>query len=1018
MPFIACVLLFLLFLGKDARAQRVERKITEYTESDGLSSRLIQCLLQDSRGVLWFGTPDGLHYYDSYNFNVLRKSSTDTNSISSNYVTKLAEDKTVDIWIGYLYGGVSRYNIATGRFRHFPLKRDTTSDRQGEITMLFIDHLNQVWIGVQHEGLYLLDKATGKYRNYPLTGSDGQPLAATLGAGYNTVYAAREGSNGLLWLATRAGLYQFNTANGQMTTVRRQPLTATAGNDEWFQTVARDQQTLWLGSRSGGLLSYNIDTHQWGQYNMIQTGDANTHRIVDLNLQGNDTIWVLTDNKGPAVFQRSTGKFSFLEAADQRTGQYKDIIRDKANNVWVASDRGLLRIWNLARRFSYIPVPIARAPGREQYAVSKVFVNARYQLTGLHNGDGLHLLDKRTKQRTTLPFHNLPAEDNDLQVTDIHEDRQGRIWVLTRDYLHRLDPQRKTLTIVQPGLGALSNGLSTHLQLLREDAQGRLWIGTRYSGCYVYDADNDQVLAHYAPDATGGRHLPVADIRAIQPDAYGGIWIGGSQGYLGRLARGDRSFTTINTGLGMSVHVVTGIVAGRDGSTWVGTDGGLLQYKTIDHKPVFQKVYTAENGILSDMVQSVVAGIDGQIWCITQTALCRLDPRTGIVVNYGTGEGLENPYIGSRIDTTKTGDMIITSTGGYYEFWPSELDIALYNTQLLITSFTVNGQQRYYGNDLGSFSQIRLKPSENQFTFEFASIDFNRVGSQRYAYMLEGVDKNWIYTRTRYAGYSNLPAGNYTFRVKAVGGSGQEEGSVESVSIYVAGYFYKTWWFAASVFALFCAVIYIVYRIRLRNQRLFYELQTKASLLEKEKAMVMYESLKQQLNPHFLFNSLTSLSSLIRIDANMAGEFLDGLSRTYRYILQNRDKELVPLGDEVQFSENYLRLQQIRFEEALQVRIRVEEQYHHLRIAPVTLQNLLENAIKHNIVTVDEPLVMDVFVEQETLIVKNVLNKKSFVETSNRQGLAQLQSLYQFLSQRPVEIIETAEHFMVKVPLL
>ena len=204
----------------------------------------------------------------------------------------------------------------------------------------------------------------------------------------------------------------------------------------------------------------------------------------------------------------------------------------------------------------------------------------------------------------------------------------------------------------------------------------------------------------------------------------------------------------------------------------------------------------------------------------------------------------------------------------------------------------------------------------------------------------------------------------------------------------------------------------------MQRQLLLHELQSKADALEKEKAMITYENLKQQLNPHFLFNSLTSLSSLIHSDASVAAKFLDSLSKTYRYILKSRDHELVQLGSELEFTKNFVMLQKTRFEEGLEVDIRVDEQYWMLRIVPVTLQNLLENAIKHNIIDEESPLRIQLYVEQDYLVVENNIQKKKIVETSNKQGLASLQSLYEYLSSKPVLIQETAERFVVKLPLI
>jgi LytS/YehU family sensor histidine kinase len=195
-------------------------------------------------------------------------------------------------------------------------------------------------------------------------------------------------------------------------------------------------------------------------------------------------------------------------------------------------------------------------------------------------------------------------------------------------------------------------------------------------------------------------------------------------------------------------------------------------------------------------------------------------------------------------------------------------------------------------------------------------------------------------------------------------------------------------------------------------------LENMAQLLEKEKAQVIYENLKQHLNPHFLFNSLTSLSSLIRIDQKMAGNFLDKMSKVYRYILKNRDNETVPLADEIKFVQLYNDLQKTRFENGLHINMHIDEEYHHRRIAPVTLQNLVENAIKHNTADTEAPLMIELFVEDDYLVVKNNLQKKGFVETSNKQGLGTMKSLYRFLSDREMLVEEEGGYFVVKVPLI
>ncbi len=191
-----------------------------------------------------------------------------------------------------------------------------------------------------------------------------------------------------------------------------------------------------------------------------------------------------------------------------------------------------------------------------------------------------------------------------------------------------------------------------------------------------------------------------------------------------------------------------------------------------------------------------------------------------------------------------------------------------------------------------------------------------------------------------------------------------------------------------------------------------------AAELEKEKAQVQYDNLKNQLNPHFLFNSLSSLNSLIFENPQLASDFLQQLSKVYRYVLENKEKNLVSVETEVRFVNHYVQLLKTRFEGSLQVRFNLSEEAREKKIVPVTLQVLLENAVKHNVVSSVSPLTVEVLSENEFLVVKNNLQKKDVIEISNGQGLDNLKNLYRYLSKVPVEIKEHGKEFTVKIPLL
>jgi two-component system LytT family sensor kinase len=188
--------------------------------------------------------------------------------------------------------------------------------------------------------------------------------------------------------------------------------------------------------------------------------------------------------------------------------------------------------------------------------------------------------------------------------------------------------------------------------------------------------------------------------------------------------------------------------------------------------------------------------------------------------------------------------------------------------------------------------------------------------------------------------------------------------------------------------------------------------------LEKEKARVQYDNLKNQLNPHFLFNSLTSLDGLIYKNQELASAFLHQLSRVYRYVLENKEKELVSLKTEVTFVRNYIELLMTRFDDGLIIDMNVSEEALERNIVPVTLQIMIENALKHNIIDQDTPLKIYIYDRNEYLFIENNLQKKTQVEFSNKQGLDNFKNLYLYLSNKKVEIEETSEKFSIGIPLI
>lgn len=190
-----------------------------------------------------------------------------------------------------------------------------------------------------------------------------------------------------------------------------------------------------------------------------------------------------------------------------------------------------------------------------------------------------------------------------------------------------------------------------------------------------------------------------------------------------------------------------------------------------------------------------------------------------------------------------------------------------------------------------------------------------------------------------------------------------------------------------------------------------------AAELEAEKAQVQYDNLKNQLNPHFLFNALSSLNSLIFENPQLASDFLQQLSKVYRYVLENKEKNAVNLQTEIEFVSHYVKLLETRFGDGLKVIFEVNDEAKEKMIVPVTLQILIENAAKHNTTSKDSPLVVRIKSEGDYLMVENNLQKKNAIEISNKHGLENLKNLYHYISENKVEVIETSNSFAVKIPL-
>jgi Histidine kinase/Y_Y_Y domain len=413
-------------------------------------------------------------------------------------------------------------------------------------------------------------------------------------------------------------------------------------------------------------------------------------------------------------------------------------------------------------------------------------------------------------------------------------------------------------------------------------------------------------------------------------------------------------------------------------------------------------------------IQNVIVDKEGKIWAATFNDYTIFEPKTNKIIKQTIPIDKGNLKWNNNLFSLKNGELISIMKGNIVKMDPSKVIPRSTVDKVLIGKISLVNDEILLHNGTSSVS---LAYSENGFGVYFSTLNTPFNHKYKFSYQLLGFNKTWVSATSNVANYSNLDGGDYVFNVKGIDENGYET-AISSINIHIDTLFYKSKWFLYfclfSVFALVYA--FVRYRANQRNKIL--SLKVKSTRLEKDKTEIQYQNLINHLNPHFLFNSLTSLNSLIMTEPKQASKFLQKLSLIYRYILQNKEKDIVSLEQELVFVKHYVDLQKSRFEDGLQINIDIKDEFLTSGIVPVTLQNLFENAIKHNTLEDDNPLIISVFVENDYLIVSNILQKKKFVETSNKQGLESLKSMYKYLTDKPFETVETNTAFVVRVPLL
>lgn len=863
------------------------------TSADGLSHSDVRAIVQDRQGFMWFGTwLGGLNRYDGYTFKVYRHDPNDNRSLGSDSIRNLYVDRRGVLWIA-TQGGVDQYDQETDSFIHHD--RDADNHPIAQPNFFYEEKSGRLWVA-SAAGLSRFDQVTGTFRRYRPDPSE--PMTF----GNADVWdICEDKTSGLLWLSANGGVTILDPSNGHVAQYKNIP-NDPAGSANFVEDIFQDQKgTLWISTQKG-LDRFDPRTHSLNRY-LHDPNDPSTlsdDYVMETYEDRAGRFWVTTNN-GLNLMDRAHGTFTrYLHDANNPHSLSSNIINihaifeDSAGTLWIGTrSGGVDRLQAGAKAFTTYGYNPQDANSLSSEIVSGLDVDPGGDLwigttAGVDHWNGsafTHYLARPNDPSSLSPgAHHVAIGP------------RGVVW--TGSYgggLDRLDGNRVKHFRHNPK--DTDSPANDNIASLVPDAAGGLWIAVYGKGMDYFDG---QHFTHFSPDPAHAGSLPDRWVQPFLLDERGTLWIGTAGMGLVGLDNKTRKFSTYlldSTQPGNhAVNWVQDIYS--DGTNlWVASINGLFRFDLATR--TFSRHYTEKDGLGSNSAVGVIGDIQGNVWVSTIRGLSRLEPRTGTFRNYDVNDGLQgNEFSPVTRARAPDGRLFFGGPHGLSVFDPAKLIDNPRPPPVILTEFdlfnepaAIGGKNSPLQKAINFSSEITLRHNQSVFRLQFAALDFTAPQKNQYAYILQPFDERWQYTdaKRRWATYTNLDPGDYTFRVKASNNDGVWNEQGVALHIRILPPWWNTLWFRALCAAGGLGLLWALHELRLRQVAAEFNVRLEERVGERTRiARELHDTLLQSFQALLLLFQ-TGIQMLPQHPDDARRVLEDAVDRASRAIAEGRD---------------------------------------------------------------------------------------------------------------------------------